>query len=186
MALSTFPPAASWRKVSHRLRFDRAVYQTHMVFIAYSGGQGPGPAKCQPLPAPRPVASVWDEAAKQQQSGLKLPLFSLLHVEQPSAQPLFRSLQAELQLDEAAWARSSVFCDLKDLQPPADEALKWQLKPQLIGDGSPAAAVSDAPPAFLSTARTPRLDAYLNAANATLDVPIMACRPDSCKDPTEV
>lgn len=145
-----------------------------MVLVVASRGLGPGPARCQALPAPRSVASCWEEAAKAHQGRLTLPLFSLRDGRQPwDLQPVFQGFQAALQLDLEQWALCTAFQELSRLGQGSTNALNQQLQPQLL-DQEEAAATAGAVPAFLLlTARTPHMNGHLRLATATVDVPIL-------------
>ncbi|KAI3426351.1 hypothetical protein D9Q98_008724 [Chlorella vulgaris] len=147
-----------------------------MVFVVGSSrGRGPGRV-CAALPAPRPSACYWQQAARVHQARLVLPAFSLRNAKQPShSQALFASCQAELPLDEAQWALAASLRDLSSLHGPG-ESLQRQVQPEELPQADPGAASAHASavPAFLLlTCRTPRMDCYLQLASTEAEVPIL-------------
>ena len=157
-----------------------------MVLIALPRGQGPGPARCQALGPPRPAASYLAEAAAAVQARLTLPPHSLRDARLPSAlETLLPGLQAALRLDEAEWAHSTAFCELSSLGQGAREVGWLQLQP-LHDEASaavPPPGEDGAVPRFLLAGpHSPCLDAYLRAAGAALDVPVLPTAPEEVEE----
>lgn len=150
-----------------------------MVLIAQRRGQ---PRACGPLGAPRPAASCWREAEREQKERPTLPAFSMRRPRQPSGLEggaAFKRAAAALPLDASAdsqWAGSASLVSLRSFGGTAEPL---QLQPQQAVPLPAEGPALPLPPFLHLRVRTPITDEWVQRAASTLDAP---CLPSAAAE----